>query len=94
MDFRYVGVTVTRTFDDLGSGDFFQDEEKSGSDEEHPEYGAVKNEEDPEGNVQHVCPVENLGVESGERCEARISLCVTCKVIVIHHYISRNSIKL
>ena len=93
MDFRYVRIAVTRTFDDLGPGDLFQDEEESGSDEEHPEYRAVKNEEDPEGDVQHVCPVENLGVESGEKCEARISLCVTCKVIVIHHCISRNSIK-
>ena len=83
MDFRYVCIAVARTFDDLGPGDLFQDEEKSGSDEEHPENGAVKNEEDPEGDVQHVCPVENLGVESGEGCEARISLCVTCKVIVI-----------
>ena len=67
MDFRYVGVPVTRTFDDLGSGDLFQDEEETGSDEEHPEYGAVKNEEDPEGDVQHVCPVENLGGGRVER---------------------------
>ena len=76
MDFRYVGVPVTRPFDDLGSGDFFQDEEESGSDEEHPEYGAVKNEEDPEGDVQHVCPVENLGVgEWREMWGADLTLC-------------------